>query len=1266
MSDSDPNALAQALLMTQQSLAALQRMQEHTAALHKQFLESQEAAQRTLQALVDQQQSLLLSGLGAGVSLPAVPRIPTPAIARPPVVEQSRPTPQVPQARFATSPAAPSITPPPAALPKSAPVSTHTRTPTAISASSGNRIASTLLAVVAEKTGYPVESLGLELSLDGDLGVDSIKRVEILSTLQDRLPGAPVVKPEHLGTLHTLRDVADFLGGSNGADATEDRDELIQTMPINKEQLLLLSRPDDNQQDTLKSLTDAVKTPRTSPTSAIPAGSSTADVSFVLLQVVAEKTGYPVESLDLELSLDADLGVDSIKRVEILSTLQDRLPGAPVVKPEHLGTLHTLRDVAEFLKGQELTSSQSSLLSGPETAKIPIQPLVPPASETGPLTTSVIPVVAVPKSADLQAPDTERVSSIHPATLSESIQKLSGSARESGAVKYPVSRSVADKTIGAASPFGADRVDRSILQPVDLDLQTPRTRIPLAPGGEFWLVGDPDPLTLAIADLLTAQEINTKVFGWSGPGAVKPIGPLCGLVLLAPLAPGAESGFNRQAFEWLKLAGSKLRQAGRGGAAVFATVARLDGAFGLADLSPEADPTSGGLAGLVKTARHEWPEVNCKAIDLAATFNVPKAASAAVVDEILAAGPVEVGIASTHRCTLELARTVRRAGNQLINLGSRDVILITGGARGVTAEAAVALAETYSSTFILTGRTPTPVAEPDWLAGLTGESELKAAIAAKLGPDAGPKQVGEQYHKTIAQREVRRTMERITRAGAKAAYFPVNITDGKAVADLLQQVRVKFGPVTALVHGAGVLADKKIDDLTVEQFDSVYATKVDGLRNLLDLLEHEDLKALVLFSSTTARFGRIGQAAYACSNEVLNKTAQVESRRRSGCKVVSINWGPWDGGMVTPGLRKMFESEGIGLIPLTDGGIFLIQELNAAGKSIEVIALGKHRGSGVIPVPPGMGSGSSSTPSHRETIGSGSSPSMATPAEFSLAFERTIDLTTHPVLTAHVIDGRAVLPMALHLEWLAHAALHGNPGLVFHGFNDLRVTQPVSVEMGASVQIRAFAEKATKQDKFFVVQVELRGKRKDGRELVHSRAEIVLVSALPSAPLADQPPAVTPLSYSIPEAYRTILFHGPELQGIERIDGASEAAFIGTAFPAPIPGEWFHSPLRSGWVAEPLVLDSSFQMMILWTCFQHDTGSLPCFAGRYRQYRKAFPADPTTIVIRIRRDDGKFARADLDYLDPDGRIIAQMQDYECVMGNTLNQAFRRNQIGSKR
>ena len=66
--------------------------------------------------------------------------------------------------------------------------------------------------------------------------------------------------------------------------------------------------------------------------------------------------------------------------------------------------------------------------------------------------------------------------------------------------------------------------------------------------------------------------------------------------------------------------------------------------------------------------------------------------------------------------------------------------------------------------------------------------------------------------------------------------------------------------------------------------------------------------------------------------------------------------------------------------------------------------------------------------------------------------------------------------------------------------------------------------------------------------------------------------------------------------------------------------------------------------------------------GRYRQFRKGFPADLVTVVIRVTRDDARFARADIDFLAPDGQVVAQMQDYECVMEPTLNASFRKNQI----
>jgi len=1200
MADADPNAIAQALTMTQQSLAALQRMQEQTAALHKQFLESQETAQRTLHALVEQQRSLLASSLGTPAPLHPTPSAPL----SPPFPLPPQPAPSRESAATALA-AAPGTT-------AGSKIGISRQT-----------VAATLLAVVSEKTGYPAESLDLKLSLDADLGVDSIKRVEILSALQEKLPGAPVVKPEHLGTLHTLQDVAEFLAGPSS-----------------------------------RSEKPASRVVASSPTpGADPPAPQIDVVTGILLDVIAEKTGYPVTSLDAAMSLDSDLGVDSIKRVEILAAVKEKVPGAPEVKAEQLGTLHTIRDVAEFLAAGVPGSV-------PTTAKIPIFQIKPPP---GPLErmeptphAALTPVVVFSPSTEFGQPDTEQLASIQEELGTGPVERKRGS----DVARPPGRRPNADNVVRAGGHLSGERVDRSILQAGDLDLGHPRPRLALHRGSAIWIVSEHDPLAEAIADLLAGQGFSTRVLPWSESSSAKSPDSLAGLVLLAPQSASRGFRLNRKAFAWLKKAAPRLRHNGRSSTALLATISRLDGAFGLANLAADVDPTQGGMAGLVKTARHEWPEVVCKAIDLDPEFIAVPVAAAAIVDEILCVGPTEVGIARTHRCTLELARTVRRQGPQLINLGATDVILVTGGARGVTAEAAVALAETYGPTLILTGRTPPPGPEPDWLIGLTTEAEIKKVLSARLGPSAGPRQVGEQYHLHMAHREIRRTIDRIGATGARVAYFPVNITDERSVSDLLKEIRSRFGPITAVIHGAGVLADKRIEDLSPEQFDHVYATKVDGLQNVLGGLGQEELKALILFSSTTARFGRTGQAAYACANEVLNKTAQVEARRRMSCRVVSINWGPWDGGMVTPALRKVFENEGVGLIPLLDGAVFLVQELNAAGRAVEVIAMPRPRGgSGVIPAPPVMTT-STPPPAGAPATGSGVVANPY-PVDLVLAFERAVDIGSHSILKAHVLDGRAVLPLALHLEWLAHAALHGHPGLVFHGFNDLRVTNGVHVDPGANVILRAFAGKAIKQDKLFVVPVELRGKRKDGREVIYSRGEIVLVASLPSAPPADRPPPVTPLRYPIAEVYDEHLFHGPELRGIEHIRGSSPTAFIGTARAAPTPADWLQAPLRSAWVADPLVLDSSFQMMILWTLSQRETGSLPCFAGRYRQYRKSFPSEGSTVVIRVRRDNGKFARADIDYLDADGRVIAQMQDYECVMDKNLTGAFRRNQLVAK-
>ena len=132
--------------------------------------------------------------------------------------------------------------------------------------------------------------------------------------------------------------------------------------------------------------------------------------------------------------------------------------------------------------------------------------------------------------------------------------------------------------------------------------------------------------------------------------------------------------------------------------AMLAAVSRLDGAFGTGALPPEVDPRGGALAGLAKTVGHEWPEVFARALDIDPALSAD-AAAAALSDELLRASPTEVGVGPEGRITLEAVPS-EIAGRGTCPVGPGDVVLVSGGGRGITAEAAVALARASRATSI--------------------------------------------------------------------------------------------------------------------------------------------------------------------------------------------------------------------------------------------------------------------------------------------------------------------------------------------------------------------------------------------------------------------------------------------------------------------------------------------------------------------------------------------------------------------------------------
>ena len=582
------DALAESLRITREGMAVLHKMQEETAHLHRRFLEGQESANRTIQTLLEQQQLLLQGGITGPIhhTMPA-----TPITAPQPAAMSGAGISPI------TLQADPAITAPPPPVP-------------------GNAVTETLLAVVSEKTGYPVEMLEMEMGMDSDLGIDSIKRVEILSALQERLPGSPAIGPEHLGTLRTLGEIAAHLSAGAAPAAI------------------------------------------TSQAAAMPAITS-ATVAGTLLAVVSEKTGYPVEMLEMEMGMDSDLGIDSIKRVEILSALQERLPGSPAIGPEHLGTLRTLGEIAAHLSAgaaPAAITSQAAAMPAITSATVAGTLLAVVSEKTG------YPVemleMEMGMDSDLGIDSIKRVEILSalqerlPGAPAIGPEQL-GTLRTLGEIATFLSADAVSPTSAMEQPdlpveaarkpeplSGAAPVNRGTIVPVQLDGAT--DPITLATEGEIWITDDGSSFSAGLRALLASNGRAVRLLTVEDAEEAAPTADISGLIIVAPAA-GTSDVFLEQAFLLLKSAASALRRSGATGGALFTTVSRLDGFFGCGVATELRDPLSGGLAGLVKTASREWSEVTCKAIDLG-RFSTPSAAARAVAYELLRGGPMEVGL----------------------------------------------------------------------------------------------------------------------------------------------------------------------------------------------------------------------------------------------------------------------------------------------------------------------------------------------------------------------------------------------------------------------------------------------------------------------------------------------------------------------------------------------------------------------------------------------------------------------------------------------
>jgi malonyl CoA-acyl carrier protein transacylase len=860
------------------------------------------------------------------------------------------------------------------------------------------------------------------------------------------------------------------------------------------------------------------------------------DLQTLMLSVVASKTGYPAEMVGLDMDLETDLGVDSIKRVEILSAVLDKAPSLPDVSASRMAGMRTLREMVAYL-GQQM---------GDVSAAGPVQQAAAPVTETAPADEVTTPMAI------------------------------------------------------STSPVPAAQLDRLVVRAVPapaLGLATPG----LMTAKRLVVSDDGAGVGLALVQKLTARGCKAELVHDVPADADAAI-------VLNGLHPATcvedVVTVNRDVFRSTRALAARF--AAHGGTLVL--VQDTGGDFGL---SGSERAWVAGPAALARTAALEWPNAHVRAIDVGRVGRSPDEVAEALCTELLEGGlEREVGLpVDGTRVTLQAQPAPLEVPGPL-PLDQNSVVVVSGGARGVTAACVIELARAAHCRFLLLGRTPIED-EPEGCQSLVTDAELKRALLAQAksrGEATSPAKVGQKVASILAVREIRRTLDTIAAVGGEARYAAVDVTESAAVATAVAQVRTSWGHITGVIHGAGALADKLIADKTDAQFNRVFRTKVVGLRALLDATLDDELAFLLLFSSVAARSGNPGQADYAMANEVLNKVAALETRRRGArCLVRALGWGPWDGGMVDDGLRARFASRGVALIPVDAGACLLREELSTASSEIEVV------------------------------VGSALDAAAASEAPRAVEAHVVVSRNLCPFLDGHRVRGTVVVPVALVLDWFARAARACRPDLTLATCRDLLVLRGIRLGAYDKNGVDTFVLRARQLSNGdgATIAVELLGT--DGSRHYAAVCEMKDRPAVPDRQVSE----AKGLAAFAGQIYDgEILFHGPAFQVLRSVDGISDQAIAGQLEGVQA-REWL-----GPWQLDPALLDGALQLAVLWAKRRLGAGSLPTGIGSLQVYG----AGPITGVVRgvltAREVSRDRALSDVALVAADGRVVVDLRGVE--------------------
>ncbi len=877
--------------------------------------------------------------------------------------------------------------------------------------------------IIAEQTGYTTDMLEDNLDLEADLGIDTVKQVEIFAKAASYF-NFSVPEDLKLRELNTIAKLAAYVvskteGAAEGS-AAAPADVSQSDSAIDSAETSAATRISDKISDTITPSAAAAASDLTdAPLSDTAELSVNKGTGEKIKEIIAEQTGYTTDMLDDNIDLEADLGIDTVKQVEIFAKAAAFF-NFPVPEDLKLRELNTIAKLAAYFDS----------LSGP-------------GDDTTP----------------------EKGKDSHRGTMDKTLKKsttlsVSGTGIDSGENQNVKTNGQTSKENDFPDP------DSPIKR---LVIRTEATDIPDGSKNDFKgktiiVTMDNHGFADEIIEIIKAKKGKVITIGTGDnvdfkfdltdiKNAEKHISEfrenhasIQGFIHLAPLDfyfnntkseknddmtddrelnASVKTAFVivKGLFDLLSKPGSII------GALSFDSVV-----FPYMEKCGAIHPSFAGLAGLLKTVNKEMPDTLVKIVDfsfkdidgkktgkqaaenidaeLADTAQTIQTADTRktaeiFINELLSNDPrTEVGYRNNTRYILYMRPSISRRQDNIVKPGS--TMLVTGGAGGITYEIIKKVAEKYKTNLIILDINDIFGLDEKFLSDDIKLPRIMAMLKNDM-PHAKPVEIKRSADRIMRIRQSVENINYLKSLGVNVDYNVVDVTDFIAVKKTVD----KYEKIDGIFHAAGMEMSQFIPKKELAAYELVVDVKVKGMVNLLQAMEEKDYDYFITFSSVTARFGNEGQSDYTAANDFLCKSLFRQKQLHPQRDYKIYAWTAWSGvGMATnPTVKKVLEERGIQFLPMDQGVKFFMADLldshenemvfSGMDYSFDRDGLLRHVNDTEFPF----------------------LDHITARDENNVTFSRTLDLKRDLFLFDHSMDGTPVFLGSTGIETLAEAAV---------------------------------------------------------------------------------------------------------------------------------------------------------------------------------------------------------------------------------------------------